>query len=279
MITFKDMNETKEKFPDAAETIRNTQTLESTYEYTDNINRKFLPIINTLLGKNLNQPNKAPDVYTWKRKTEYGEQGYNLQISNKGIGATSLHRYQIEPYEKLMKEHRENDEDWQSQGFIIDVIDDDKVFKATTEYLNPKGKDIMNIIKDVRNKTNVQLPKETEIHKMIFLSDDEREFFGLSNKQGIIEIIDGGSNVEFTLSVLKDKDKEFEKDELFKINDLDFDDKEHFAYILFVINHKKDIEEAIEEYKNKTKSIKDAWENFDEQMKEKLAKYVLLERL
>lgn len=276
MIGFDELNETKKELKEVKEVIAQSTELKSACSYAQEINKKFMPSINRLIGKSLNQSTKV-DVHTLEfedddnRKTKL-----NLEISKRGIGATSPNRYQIEPYERMFNE--QNKYGGNSKGFIKDVIDDDIVFDKTLDYLNPKGKEIMKIVRDVRRKTNVDIPEVTQIHKPFKFSNGEKEFFSLGSNEGLIEILDDGNQVEFNVSGIKEN-RGIEKASLFSIHSLNINSEEHFAYALFVKNHKKDFEEAVMDYNKETKEKKDRWETFDTEMKEGLAKYILLERI
>jgi hypothetical protein len=278
MIGFDELNETKKELKEVNEVVEESNKLTSACDYARTINGKFLPSINRLIGKSLNQSVKAnvqtlefPDEDNNERKIKY-----TLEISRKGIGATSQNRYQIEVYEKLFNENDRYGN--YTKGFMIDVIDDENVFNKTLEYLNPKGKEIMKVIREVRQKTNVGIPQPTQIHKSFKFSNGEKEFFSLGSNEGLIEILDDDGNVEFEVSGIKEK-QGIEKTSLFSIHALNMESEEHFAYLLFVKKHKKDFDDAIIEYKKETKEKKESWEKFDEMMKERLAKFILLERI
>jgi hypothetical protein len=277
MIGFNELNKTRKEFNDVEVLINNSKELKSSCAYGQEINRKYLPQINKLIGKNLNQSTKA-DVHTWEFKDgDDRTRKYTLEISKKGIGATSESRYQIETYDSLFSPKDRYGKP--SEGLIKDVIDNEKVFIKTLDYLNPKGKEIMQIIKEVRQQTNIIPPEETLIQRMFKISKEEKEFFKVATNEGLIEINDNnGRGVEFAVSVIKENDG-VEKHSLFSIHDLRVSNENDFAYIMFVKNHKEDIENAMKEYINKTKKIKETWENFDEEIKQRLAKFILLERI
>ena len=276
MIGFDELNETKKELIEVEKIVEQSGKLKSVCSYARDINKKFMPSINRLIGKSLNQSTKA-DVHEFEFKDDDNRVSKaTLEISKRGIGATSSSRYQIEPYEKMFNEADRYGN--KSEGFIKDVIDNKEVFDKALEYLNPKGKEIMKIVKEVRQKTNIGIPEVTQIHKPFKFSNGEKEFFSLGSNEGLIEILDDGNSVEFGVSGIKEN-RGIEKASLFSIHTLNINSEEHFAYALFVKNHKKDFEEAIKEYNKETKETKDKWEKFDTEMKEGLAKYILLERI
>ena len=278
MIGFDELNKTRKEFNDVEVLINNSKELKSSCAFGHEINKKYMQQINKLIGKSLNQSTKA-DVHTWNfiDEDDNSKRKCTLEISKKGIGATSESRYQIETYDRLFsaKERWSNP----SEGLIKDVIDNEEVFNKTLDYLNPKGKEIMQIIKEVRQQTNIIPPEETLIQKMFKLSKEEKEFFKVATNEGLIEINDNnGRGVEFAVSIIRENDG-VEKHSLFSIHDLRVDKEEDFSYILFVKNHKEDFENAIKEYNEKSKDIKETWEKFDEEIKQRLAKFILLERI
>jgi len=279
MIGFDELNKTRKEFKKVEDIIKKRNNLKSSYNYAQDINKKYMSQINNLIGKSLNQSTKA-NIHTWEWTNEYdgSKSNYTLEISRKGIGATSPNRYQIETYDRLFNSN--NRYDSASNGLIKDVIDDEEVFKKTLEYLNPKGKEIMNIIKEVRQQTKISLPEPTTIQKLFTLSNEEKEFFKVATNEAIIEIKDSsGRRVDFTISVVKENHDDIDKKSLFVLHDLDINKEEDFVYIIFANNHLKDFENAMNEYSEKIKINQKVWETFDEIIRERLAKYILLGRI
>ena len=63
MIGFDELNETKKELKEVKEVIEQSAKLKSACSYAQEINKKFMPSVNRLIGKSLNQSTKV-DVHT-----------------------------------------------------------------------------------------------------------------------------------------------------------------------------------------------------------------------
>jgi len=71
----------------------------------------------------------------------------------------------------------------------------------------------------------------------------------------------------------------YEDNCIFTLNILDLEDEKDFIYNLFVNSHAEEIEKAINDYTKKTNENLVTWKKFNEELTEKLAKYLVLMKL
>jgi hypothetical protein len=275
MITFEDIKQTKDNMEKAIELIDNIKTYPSTFKYINDINTNSMNKINQLIGKYYNQPKKCV-VHTWKNNNNSGYTNkYELQISKAGIGRTPSGYSQIQKFEKIFSDEtgwREN------KGLIGDVIKDKDIYEKTLNNLSDKGKEILKIVKEAYEKSEIELYDKNRNVKKIEISNDEREIFNLKINKLYIEIEDGYNqvNVHILKNINENNGYGYGDKSLFLINNLNETDSTDYLYILFMQYHYDEILNTLNKYIEDTKETKEKWTKFNELLNEKLAKYLIL---
>ena len=270
MITFKDIIETNKQLGKTQELINSIQKTESAYRYETGLNSKLMEQLNKLVGKYFTEKTKAyvHDYYDEKNKIKSA----TLQISKAGIGKTGQYNTNITPFRELItSDGREGY--YNSDGLIDTVIADKEVFYKCISHMSTNGKYILNTLKEVYEHHKINDPDSSKVVTKFKALPDEIEIFGQEN---LFIHINDNNNVRLEISKKKENDRYSNNETIFELNSLDIEDEKDFMYNLFVNNHVEEITKAIKDYKEITTERLNTWKNFNEELNEKLAKFLIL---
>jgi hypothetical protein len=261
MITFDDLVKTKSELNGAREIQKEINNLKSAFQYEQDINRHQMEQLNKLLGKYFREEKKAI-IHTYQNINGWSGRNSTLQLSKSGIGKTSGWREQIEVFSNLLADKSY----YETKGLIGDVITKDELHNKTLSHLSEHGKTILNAVKEVYENTKITVPKETIIKNELNISKAEQSIF--NNKKLYFTINDEYDNIRIIISG--------NNGEIFIINSIDNTEEHDFIKYLLIQNHIKEIKDIINEYNEKTKVDKEKWNQFNIQLNEKIAKYILV---
>ena len=271
MITFEDIINTNKQLGKTQKLIDIIKKTASAYSYEDNLNRSIMRNLNKLIGKYFTEKTKA---YVHKYYDKQGIEKGTLQISKAGIGKTNAWNTNITPFYNIIRD--ENEEDYYYRGGIIDtVINDNIVFKKCLSHLSDNGKYILNSLKDAYKNNKIKDPDNSTITTKIILSSEEAHIF---KKKELLIYMSDDSDVNLHITNEKSQNN-YEDNCIFTLNILDLEDEKDFIYNLFVNSHAEEIEKAINDYTKKTNENLVTWKKFNEELTEKLAKYLVLMKL
>jgi hypothetical protein len=272
MITFKELNETKDELKDAKALKNRLKTIESAYDKQTRFNRKLMQQLNILIGKYFTEPKKA---YAHEYKDSNGKTTATLQISKAGIGRTLSWNTNITPFTALINTN-EQQYTYSNKGLIGEVIIDKNIYGKVHSHLSSNGQYILESLKEVYENNKVVPPDCNKLNIAIRLSDVEKNILNVK-KETYINIIDRGRVPTISISKEKDTDEyTYTNGQVFCLNDIDLNNERDFIYALYTQYHSKELNDALDKYLAETKERMDVWNNFNEELKEKLAKFLVL---
>ena len=269
MITFKDVIETKNNLKDANALKNRLEQTNSSYSEQTHMNNKLMQNLNVLIGKYFTEPRKA---YAHEYIDAMGKTTATLQISKAGIGKTPQWGSNINPFGSLL----ENDTSYyHSKGFIGEIIANKEIYDKVYSHLSKNGQYILQAVNETYEKHKIENPEEFNIYTKISLNNYEQALF----KTDIvyIHICDDGNTP--TVKIRKDKESKSSWDDhgvIYELNDIHIDKEEDYLFMLFTNYHAKELNDALDNYIEQTKERTAIWNNFNDELKQKLAKFLIL---
>jgi len=280
-ITFEQIKETKDNIKGIRQFVNKNCNRKTFYSEKQSISSDIMGKINILGGKYYKPTIKA-DLKTMKNCKGYGGE-YKLQQGRSGFGYCSSWRTNITLYTGLFDNSC-------GVGFLVDIIDNKKMFNIVKNNLNVNGQNVLDIIKNNYEKNTISKPNKISIYYPINISQEERETFKVKKDNVFIKIFDAGYTLYITIEQNKnpnisrkitnndyDDDDDEGSDTIFSLNKLsNSDEDEAFLRYLFINNHKNEFDEAIKQYISKSKEENDRWINFRDDFIQDTAKYFML---
>jgi len=272
MITFEELKETKDKLKDAKALKNRLKNIESAYDKQTKFNRNLMQGLNKLISKYFTEKKKA---YAHEYKDKAGKTTATLQISKAGIGKTSSWNTNITPFTELIdinaKEYSHS-----NNGLIGEVIINKDIYDKVHSHLSTNGQYILESLKEVYENNKIVPPDCNKLKLIINSSETEKDMLNVKGKT-FIQIFDMGRCPTVSISTdEKHCDCRYNSEHVFRLNDIKLNDERNFVYSLYTEYHAKELNEALDKYLEETKERMDTWNKFNEELKEKLAKFLVL---
>ena len=268
MITFKDIVETNKQLSKTKKLINTIKKTESAYRCEATFNSRLMQDMNKLIGKYFTEKTKAY-VHNYYDKSSKSEPSATLQISKAGIGKTNRWSTNITPFQHIISD-ASDDSYYDNKGMINTVINNKVVFDKCLSHMSENGKYILNSLKEAYEHNKINDPDTSEIITEIKALPEEAIIF---KKIDLFIKISDNSNVTLNISRIKKDDSYSSNGNIFQLNSLNMKDERDFMYNLFVDNHAKELEKAINDYKEITTERLNTWKNFNEELNEKLKSF------
>ena len=267
MITFKDVIETNKQLNKTQALVDRITKADSAYSHESELNRTLMVKLNKLIGKYFTEKKKA-HAHTYVDAS--GIKEATLQISKVGIGKTHIYYSQINTFDNIVA--NPNGKGYRQNGFIDTVVDDDKIFDECISHMSENGKYIFNSVKETYSKYKITDPDDSKVTTPIKATPEEAVMLGQSKL--FIHITDD-RNLSLSISTNSNIEQYHNRD-IFTLNSLKLDNPEDFIYNMFINNHATEIETALNNYQKLTDEKLKTWKDFNEALKEKLSKFLVL---
>ena len=274
MITFEDIEQTKSALNDAVVLQDRLLKTKSAYDTQTNMNRKLMQELNKLIGKYFTEPKKA---YVHEYKDTVGKTGSTLQISKCGIGKTPSYNTNITIFGELIDNY--DGYSYSSKGMIGEVIRHKNIYDKVYSHLSANGQYILKSLKETYEHNEITNPDKNELVIEIPSNKSERNVLNMSKT--FIRITDRGHTPKIIISRKKEEESSYQRTNsvVFCLNDIKMNDERDFTYFLYTQYHVKEINDALDKYLEQTKERMDVWQGFNDELKQKLAKFLVLMEL
>jgi len=268
MITFNDIIGTKKELNDTIKLVERVKNLDSSYNYEKKLNEDLMKNANTLIGKYFREKVKAK-FHTYI-DVNNGTTSETLEISKSGIGRTPKYCSNICLFERMVGETHSSS--YYDSGLINDVITEKEIFEKAKSHLSENAVYVLDSIKEVYEKHKIKPPASTNKQVRLGLNPEESNI--LSKQILHIDLSDSHNGIRMAFS--KNKDTGYRQSQIFELTSLELSSEPDFIWLLLVNNHREEITNIINNYIEETKENLDTWKAFNEELKEKLAKFLVL---
>ena len=272
MITFAELVMTKNGLEKVSELNKRIEKVPNATRITNHINCLSMQTINKLLGKYFNAPKKVVLKQISEKSKGYYGNGDRIEFSKAGIGFVNSYSKNNTPYRYFIVE---------KNSFVNMILKDDFVFEAAKKCMSEEGGKILDGVKEVYDNNKIVNLQNKQYGYDISFSVDEMNIFNLKDTNGIITLEDKYERLNISVF----QKSEFKKDywgrkEICNLDNIsDFKNTTNLIYGIFTNNHIEDFNKLIDNYENITTPQIESWKKFDAELKQKLAKYLLLEKI